>query len=278
MNFVKSDILIVHESKAQVSVNLKNTLEDYSHIALGNLSFPKNYYLVRQDTIIEYKKDLTDYQITIEKGNYSFQSLLAYINNLQSDFIMSYNNTDILPDIQKYLFTFGTCASAQITNIPDIYLAHALGFEPYTTYTATPSAPDCILESVRLIDFQSINMCFIKTNIIESSENYVLSAFIVNNNQYGSYVTYTNPDIQNSLRRINVRGQNNLELQIFDENGEIIQFEGFVTYTLLLFKFIERPIVVVDQFERLINIITKFIEYTMHTDDLRLRKLYDHPD
>lgn len=271
MNFVKSEVLTVHENKASVSVTLNASLNDYTHVALGNLSFPKNYYLVRNQVTIEYKKDLTDYTLDIPAGNYSYLSLMAYINNAQSDFVMSYNDTTIQPDIQKYSYLFGACASAQFTNIPDVYLAHALGFNPSTVYSATPQGPDCVLESARLIDFQSVNMCFIKTNIIESEQSKILAAFIVNNNQYGSYVTYTNPDIQNSLKVINTKGQNNLTLDIFDENNEIIQFEGFITYTLLFYKFVERPIVIIDKFEKLLNMLSKFFEYVIHTDEIKLK-------
>ena len=268
----RSDTILIHEQTNEVRKTINVDLSNYTHVCLQALTFPKNYYVISQNASIDYEKDATPSNLPIPAGNYSFRSLMSYINTAQADFVISYPNTLNSADTLKYTFTFGSCASAQLST-SDKYLAHCLGFEENQIYAASPSGPNCVLESVNTIDFQRLNMAYIRTNIVDSSQNFILDSFVLNNNQYGSYITYQQTDVLANMKRLNPLNQQFIELAIYDENGDLITFSGWCTYTILLIKVEPYLSQTLERlFSGVIKLLKSYFDYRIKTDEAELLK------
>lgn len=264
----RSDTILIHERTNTVEKTINIDLSNYTHICLQSLTFPKNYYVIGQNVYLDYQRDSTPGSLLIPPGNYSYRSLQAYINNALAGIIsISYPNTTNSADTLKFTFTFLNCASAHLSTA-DKYLAHCLGFDENIIYNATPASPNCILVSSNTIDFQRLNMAYIRTNIIDSSQNNILDSFVLNNNTYGSYITYQQTDVLANMKRLNPLNQQTIRLEIFDENNDLIDFSGWCTYTLLLIKVEPYVSTVISTYmTSLLSTLKQYFNYRIRTDD-----------
>lgn len=222
-----------------VSYPIDLGLNRYDSVCLLQASIPKSYYNMpnnyNQFTLTEIDQNAFVYvsTITIPIGNYNKINLASKLSSLltaASQIAITYTVTNPLPtEPDTFHFTF---AATNIGGWGSITLSfdetspfRQLGFEPNSTNTFNNLSG--ILESTNAINLAFILRAFIKTNMVQNSNDSILEEIL----SLGSYPTsslvfYQQIDVHANTREFNQSSVNSWNFVLVDGFDQEIDLNG----------------------------------------------------
>lgn len=179
------------KSSERVSGSISNfqskpiVLQDnnYDTICLISSNIPRTFYNVPINSSFILKEETTEHTITLEPGNYTITNLKVVIKTKlneagSNDYDVSYRQAIEVQDF-KFTFSISNTPATQPQLIFNKALHKVLGFNANTTNTFI----DGSLKSTNCINLSRINTAYIKSNIVNNSQNSILAEIL----SYGSY-------------------------------------------------------------------------------------------
>lgn len=204
---------------SDVIFNINGLLKDdpnilYNTISIVHSEIPYSFYVVNESNNI---LKLSTGNINVPYGNYNANSLMKYINTqLPTNMLLSFDTTTGKMKL-TYNQWFSILSSSTIQKL--------LGLATNTTYTSTNN----IIAFPYPMNVLGTKNLFIKSNVMLSNYNtltkdYVTLACIpVNVEPYG-IILYNN--YSNSSHIIKNKVLDNLEIQIYDDNNNLVDFNN----------------------------------------------------
>jgi hypothetical protein len=228
------------EMESIVEENPKIT---HIEISLEDATIPVSWYLINNDTrTLKYTYNLTNYTLTLKKGNYTSTSLLGELSSL---FLFQGLTATCTLDKQsgKSLFVFSnTLSDITFLHTGSEGLFRILGFLVGTNYTGTT------IESptpMNLLGIQKLNL---------SSQSLATISSFSSNPLLGNYLIQTIPVDQPAFNQITFinrgthfgrmksRSLKNIDLMLRDEFGRFIEMNNInftCTFQLNIFRKID---------------------------------------
>lgn len=211
-------------------------------VSLEDATIPVSWYLINDDTkTLNYRYNLTDYKITLKRGNYTSTALLSELSNL---FLSRGLTASCTLDKQsgKTLFIF----SNPLSDITFLHtgsegLFRLLGFLVNTNYSGTTIQSPT---PMNLLGIQKINLSSQSLATISSySSSPLLSNCLIQtipvDQPAWNQITYINRGTH--FGRMKARYLKNIDIQMQDEFGRFLEMNN-TNYTLTLQLVIFRKI------------------------------------
>lgn len=192
----------------------------YSQISIMNAQIPISYYIINEyNNVLEYSINNISYSVTFSVGNYNANSFITeFVSKMPSGFSCVLNRIT-----GKYSFTH----SSNFIFLGTSTIFKVLGFIPNTNY----SSINKVLNGVNPCNFVGVSKIRIASNELLTytmdsfSGNFsnTLQTVSVNSGSFGMLL-YENSNSFKALLRNNTL--NYFDIQIFDENNNLINFNG----------------------------------------------------
>jgi len=211
---------------------------EYVECAVEDAEIPVAWFLINDtNNVLHYQYNSINTSITLTKGNYNGSNLITEMENKFSD--NGLTCTIVLSQITgKYTFKF----SNPITPITFYYdlspiLMKILGFTQTVSSVAITSETP-----INLLGVLKVNICSSKlAPLFSFSSNQNLSNQIIQtvpiNLPSWHQLTYVNKD--SHYNRIKSKSINNIDLQLYDDDGNFIEMNGInwsCTIVLKIYK------------------------------------------
>lgn len=211
------------ESKLQVQLDI-DPQKHYSHVCVSSIEIPKTYYALPEDANITILENGVETTITVEKGNYNIRSLANELkNNLNTNCTYTYDITfsDVFieKDTSKYTFTVSDNIDQPTLTITDYYLKRLLGLTETSQFAANQ------LISTNVLNFQSHNALYLKSNIV-SNRSKLIQEIYTAGNPYNTSVLWMCPDLELYAKNINRVPTDIYEFNLLDRDGDIVDLNG----------------------------------------------------
>jgi len=248
-NSFNSPLILTFNSKDRIAGTNSNFVSEpidlglnkYNSVCLMQASIPKSYYNMptnyNEFTLNEIDQNGFQFPktITIPIGNYNkinLASKLSTIMTAASTFGCTYTVSNPLatePDTFKFTFTItnlGTLGGASLI-FDETSPFRQLGFEPSSTNNFVLSGSSLVLQSTNAINLAYILRAFIKTNMVQNSNDSILEE-ILNIGSYptSSLVYYQQIDIDANTREYNSSSINSWNFVLVDGFDQEIDLNG----------------------------------------------------
>lgn len=226
--------------KSSITFNLKNTIKIPSnvdaYIQLNSFKFINSFYNVNSRNNQFYfslnggAEDInTIYSILIPVGNYTITSLLAYLNTeLASYIVITYDGTLFKVICTSVSYTF-------ILRSGSNHCLKLLGFSDSTIESSTITSPNLInLAGTQVLYISSGNLYIQSNSSTRATVSNILESINVDV-LGGSSKSFYNPS---SVKyRITDDFVSYLDINIFDENNDLVDFNNTDWYMSISFIF-----------------------------------------
>jgi len=165
--------------------------KEYDEVLLSSANIPKNFYVLPQNAVLLFGED----EIEFSEGNYNVVSFKLYIQTklleINATTVVAFPNQNIEVDDGKYTFTFSDGGDKTFYTENE-YLANMIGIEASTLYEFTN-----YFKSPNIVNFQSYDMIYIKSNIVDKAEN-LLQEVVSSATIYNKSIEYNNGSFLNA--------------------------------------------------------------------------------
>lgn len=236
-----SCIVLNGDKKSRVLYNLKDLIDfendttiDYVTVSVPYAVIPNSMYNVNEYSntlLVNYGGN--NYTYTFPNGNYTYQTFITtFKNTLPAIFNITYNNTTNKFTITNTNYTFSVLQGSTMDYI--------FGFSS-TTYSTTISTPYTLVmpRCINFLPTPIINICCDQINNGQSlgqNSNAQFSnilASVPNTTKLNNQLIYQNVQDEFVIKNIS---HNNLTINILDDDGRFIDFNGISSWFLLRFK------------------------------------------
>ncbi len=220
-------------------------LNKYDSVCLLQASIPKSWYNMpnnyNQFTLTEYDNGGVPeppVTITIPIGNYNKINLASKLSSLLTaasalgPFAATYTVTNPLPtEPDTFHFTFAITGGsglgfAELT-FDETSPFRQLGFEPNSTNTFISTISGLVLESTNAINLAFILRAFIKTNMVQNSNDSILEEILsIGSYPTSSLVFYQQIDVHANTREFNQSSVNSWNFVLVDGFDQEIDLNG----------------------------------------------------
>jgi len=214
-------------------------LNDYDSVALIQASIPRSFYNIPPNSSFTVIQNGTPIQCSIPVGSYNkytLRSTLQTTLNTITDgrvYSVVYNTS---PDLFKYEFSF-TGGTGGVSFVFASSLYKQLGFNRNSTNTFSTTTLKT-LTSTNCINLSLYNKCYIKSNIIQDSNDDILIEIF----SYGSfpmlaYCYFSPPILESNIKVFNSNNINSWNFSICDVDGFLIDLNEISWgVSVMLFK------------------------------------------
>ena len=209
---------------------------DYDSVALIQTSIPRSFYNIPSSSSFTVIQNSIPVPCSIPVGSYNKYTLRSTLQtqlNAISDgriYSVVYNTS---PDIFKYVFSFtGGTGNVSFTFTSSLY--KQLGFDRNSTNVFSSSE----LKSTNCINLSLYNKCFIKSNIIQdSNDDILIEVFSYGSFSMLSYCYYSPPILESNIKVFNANNINSWNFSLCDVDGNLIELNEISWgVSLMLFK------------------------------------------
>lgn len=213
------------------SIQIPNNVDCFIH--LNHFKFTNSFYNLNERNNVFYYS-LSPYSViksfVIPEGNYSITTLISFLNDeLASD------NITLQYSSQTFKITFSSAGDFQLLNGENNCLK-ILGFENEDTIRSNQIISSHLinLTGTKILYVRANNLALISNGFKNSSLNNILCAIpvdcLVGNSQTFSNTTDTR-------YKINIDSINALEISIYNENFQLVDFNNIDWYLSVSFIF-----------------------------------------
>lgn len=229
------------------------------HVSVVGCVVPKSYYLVREGfnsfNLIEGAQTVV---ITIPAGNYTlavFKTTLQNILNATTPTGFTYTITyPTAATVNEGKFTYtvtNNFLQPAFSFLETSDICEQMGFSAESQYQFVGNT----LKSANVVKFVSEDSLFLRSDIVDDSgSDTLLNIYTAGVPDFGT-ISYTNPDIYGTAKKIKANANGVYRFYLTDEDGHNIDLNGLNTvFTIVVFKRI-------DVFEK----ISAYITYRYET-------------
>jgi hypothetical protein len=234
---INSRIITINSSNRDTGTNSNFTYsyplltEEYDHCVLLSATIPISFYLIQDgQNYFTLKEGSQEVLITVPAGNYNINSFKIVLSNLLTNnspnsivYNMLINNAFTQVDDGKFTYTISNNGFIQPEFIFTKYLTEQTGFNRNTTYQFNNT-----LKSVNVINFVPEQSIFIKSNLVETSNNSkpTLQTIYSSNEKPYSIIKYECQDYLANSKKLSNIGRNYFNITLEDENGNELFLNG----------------------------------------------------
>jgi hypothetical protein len=198
----------------------------YKTVSVTNAQIPVSFYIINEyNNTLFWDDDGTLTTTTFTLGNYTAtQFITEWKNQISNNFPLTINrNTGIFTFQHNKLFTFYGNGST---------IFEVLGFDPSQDYSSTTGGGQHTLTAPYLCNFAGITRLSIRSSVLtvqnrdaidNGSSTFEITTIPVNVPSYG-VIKYEN--IVGFEGVLNVKSLNGFDIQIYDDDGNLIDFNG----------------------------------------------------
>ena len=202
---------------------------EFNRVCVMDISIPKSYYMVSQGSnTFEIENNV----ISVPPGNYSRKSFQTTLNLLLPEgYTVSYNNTNLEPDIGKFLFSGISETNLSFPSTSRLYELMGFGRESINRFIEGQ------LISTNVCNLQQESTLFLHSNLGSNDDNDILLEVFSMANPAFSTISLQVSDIEAHSRVLTTRNNNNYRFSLQDENGYPIDLNGLnYVFTLLVYQ------------------------------------------
>ena len=210
-----------------VSIPQNLGLNDYDSVALIQASIPRSFYNIPSGSSFTVIQNGSSVSCSIPVGSYNKYTLRSTLQtqlNAISDgriYSVVYNTS---PDIFKYVFSYtGGTGSVSFVFASSLYKQLGFNRNSNNIFTTDVITGLITLQSTNCINLSLYNKCYIKSNIIQdSNDDILIEIFSYGSFAMLSYCYYSPPVLESNIKVFNVNNINSWNFSICDVDGVLI--------------------------------------------------------
>lgn len=212
---------------------------DFNRVCLLDISIPKSYYLVQEDSTFILQELGVNTTITVSPGNYNrrnFATTITSLLNLASPNLWTYSITYTTgPDTGKYVYSVSGNSSNQPKLIfnSDNNLFEQFGFADGSTNTFSANS----ITSTNVVKFSIEDVLYLHCDMVSNGNDNVLKEIYTNGNSDYSAINQSTSDIFAFSKELTLKNNNSYRFYLTDEDDNIINLNGLnINMTLMIYK------------------------------------------
>lgn len=233
------------ETSSNFSYEIKLQNPNFDHVCLVAACIPKSYYMIdEKHRSFTLREQGVDYKITLQSGNYSFNTLKSELQSLLNEanpsspttYVISIASSNMVQD-GKITFSVSGNTGFQPSLIfeDNNEFAQILGFEPAQTYNFSSN----LLVSPNVVFLQRNESLLIVSNLVKSSLTSfpVLGQVFATNVPDFGFIQWRCPSVPSYCLPLNSH-LGVYTFQILNNNEEIVDLNGIdINLTVQFFQF-----------------------------------------